>query len=372
MDETGAECRALQRARWLADDVLFPSAAEVESDDRVPAAQLDLLAAEGFYGLAAPEDLTRLDLPDFPAVLRLVELLAGGCLTTTFVWMQHHGAVMALADSANEALRTAYLADLAEGRRRAGLAVGAAVRPGPPLVRAERVDGGYVLDGEAPWVTGWGMVDVLHTAGRDTDDVVVWALLDAEESGTLSVEPLELLAVQASRTVTVRFTRHFVPDERVLGTQAQAAHLQGDIESVRFTGSLGLGLAGRAITLLGEEAGALPGELDAARSLLLGASPEEVPAARARISELALRAASAYAVAHGSRSLLPSATAGRLVREATFLLLFATRPTIRENLLHRLTTSSRSGDPSIPSGDPSSPPGGSSSPSGSSSSPSGV
>lgn len=333
----GAEPAALREARRVADEVLFPDAVKVDEADRVPTSHLDLLAEEGFYGLAAPEDMATLDMPDFPSVLRLVEILAGGCLTTTFVWIQHHGLVLALGDSRNTTLRDVYLADLTTGQRRAGMAIGSAIRPGPPSLRAERVDGGYVFDGAAPWVTGWGMIDVLYTAGRDADDVVVGAVLDATESETISVEPLSMLAVQASRTVTVRFARHFVPDERVITTQPQAEYLRGDAESLRFTGTLSLGVAERAITLLDSDAGGLAAELNTVRANLLAADAEQVPVARAAGSELAMRATSAYAVSYGSKSLLPDGHAQRLVREATFLLLFGSRPGIRAALLEQLT-----------------------------------
>jgi alkylation response protein AidB-like acyl-CoA dehydrogenase len=315
---------------------LFPAALAVDAADPVLDSHLDLLAEKGFYGLAAPEPLTTLDLPDYPSVQRAVEILAGGCLTTTLVWVQHHGAVAAVAETGNEAVRETYLAALAAGRRRAGLAAGAAVRPGPPLLRATSVDGGWAFDGRAPWVTGWGMVDTLYTAGRDGQDTLVWALLDAVEGDSMGVEPLDMVAVQASRTVTVRFTRHFVPHERVTATMPQAVHLEGDAESARFTGSLALGVAGRAISLLG--GGDLAGELRTVRAMLAEAGPEEVPAVRAAGSELALRAAAALAVHGGSRSVLLDAHAQRLVREAAFLLVFGSRPAIRTALLDRLTT----------------------------------
>ncbi|WHT22179.1 acyl-CoA/acyl-ACP dehydrogenase [Crossiella sp. CA-258035] len=323
--------QALRTAAEIADTVLFPAANTVDTADRVPASHLDLLAANGFYGLST------LDIEDYPSLLRLVETLAGGCLTTTFVWLQHHGPVRALDRSANQALREAYLADLTAGRRRAGIAVGAAVRPGPPLLRAEPVEGGYRFHGSAPWVSGWDMVDLLQVAARDEQDVLVFALLDAVAGDSLSVAPLDLLAVQASRTVTLTFDGCFVPHERVVHTVPQAEHLTGDAESQRFNGALALGVAGRAITLLGDAAGTLPGQLDAARAQLHTAAPEDVPLARAAGAELALRAANACAVHQGSRSLLPGSDAQRLVREATFLLLFGSRPTIRSALLSRLT-----------------------------------
>ncbi|HCT80072.1 MAG TPA: hypothetical protein DGT23_26600 [Micromonosporaceae bacterium] len=332
------ESKSLREAQRIADEVFFPAALAVEKTDQVPESHLSLLAEKGFYGLAAPEDLTTLDLPDYPAVKRVVELFAGSCLTTAFVWVQHHGAMMAASKTENEAVRETYLADLASGQCRAGMAIGAATRPGPPLLRASAVDGGWMFDGEAPWVTGWGMVDTLHTAGRDDNDMLVWALLDAKDSESMSVEPLDMIAVQASRTVTLRFSDYFVPRERVTGTQQRTAYIEGDPESLRFTGSLALGLADRAISLMGDEGGRMTEELDAVRTLLAEAAPENVPAARAAGAEFALRAAAALAVHDGSRSILTDAHAQRLVREATFLLLFGSRPGIRSALLDNLTT----------------------------------
>lgn len=240
-----AGSRSGHDALRIAEEILFPAALAVDTADRVPERHLDLLAEKGFYGLAAPDDLTTLDFPDYPAVCRAVETLAGACLTTTFVWMQHHGAVTAAANTDNAAIRDTYLVALVRGRRRAGVAVGAAVRPGPPLLRAHAVDDGWVFDGYAPWVTGWGMIDTLYVAGRTDADTVVWALLDTHQGGSVSVEPLDLVAVQASGTVTMRFAGLFVPHERVTATMPQQMFLEGDAESLRFTGALALEI-GRA------------------------------------------------------------------------------------------------------------------------------
>src|SRR6266508_206671 len=141
----------LDTARRIAEEVLFPAATAVDAADRVPADHLDLLAANGFYGLAAPADAGGLGLADRATASRVIEILASGCLTTTFVWLQHHSAVAAVADSP---LRKEWLPPLARGDRRAGVVL-AGLRPGPPSVRAEPVDGGYLIDGQAPWVTGW-------------------------------------------------------------------------------------------------------------------------------------------------------------------------------------------------------------------------
>jgi len=334
-------------ARRLAEEVLFPRAAEVDRAERVPTALLDALAEQGFYATGAPPGLVvpdrpALDLPDDAARAAVVEAFAGGCLSAAFVWQQHRGALRAVAAMpADGSLREEFLPAMAAGRARAGLAIGAATRTGPPLIRATEVDSGWSLTGTAPWVTGWGMVDVLLAAARDGRDRVIWSLVDAVAGPCIRPAPLDLVAVRASGTVTLELDGLIVPSSRVLSIEPQADYLARDAESLTSNGFLAVGVAGRAIGLIEADdaaAGArLRAELDAVRTGLLGAGAAEAPAARAAASELALRAAGALAVRTGSRSVLTGSHAERLLREALFLLTFGTRPTIRSALLDRLT-----------------------------------
>ncbi|OXM52406.1 acyl-CoA dehydrogenase, partial [Amycolatopsis alba DSM 44262] len=63
------------------------------------------------------------------------------------------------------------------------------------------------------------------------------------------------------------------------------------------------------------------------------ADPPSLPAARAAGAELAFRAAGALVAASGSTSVLAGRHPQRLVREATFLLVAASRPEIKSGLL---------------------------------------
>jgi alkylation response protein AidB-like acyl-CoA dehydrogenase len=332
----------LDRARQLAEDVLLPAATHVDRAELVPPKQLNLLAAEGFYGLPGPPEVGGLGVADVPAAARIVEVLAGGCLATTFVWLQHLGAVLAAAYSPLPGLREEWLERLCRGTARAGVAL-AALRPGPAAVTARPVDGGYTFSGTAAWVTGWGMIDVLHTAARTPDDTVVWALLDAVEAATLAVEPLELVAVNASRTVQVRFADHFVPEARVLSRSPYQGGPSTDAASLRMNGALALGVAGRCAALLpaGELADGVRGRVDELRkamdAALSGGGAPDMTDLRAAASEFAMQAAGLLTVATGARAVLRDEHAQRLVREATFLLVFGSRPAIKTALLDRLT-----------------------------------
>jgi alkylation response protein AidB-like acyl-CoA dehydrogenase len=323
----------LSTAREFAQDVLRPAAMEVELRRQIPPAHLDGLAALGLYGLAGPVEYGGLEA-DFATACEVIEILASGCLSTAFVWLQHQGPVRAVTASGDARLREQWLRPLCEGTRRAGVALAGAM-PGPPGLRARPVPGGYVFDGFSPWVTGWGLIDTLYTAARDDSDNVVWALLDAKPGAALSVEPVEMVAVMASQTVRVNLHKYYVPAECVTNAIPLSEWQLIDASGQRANGSLALGIAARCCAMIGPSS--LDDELASAREALDAGTPQTMPAARGAAAELALRAAAALVVAQGSRAILADSEPQRLAREAVFLLVFASRPAIKESLLGLLT-----------------------------------
>ncbi len=321
----------LVAATTLADDVLFPDALAVDRSATVPPSHLRALADAGLYGVAAPAEDGGLPADDTTTMPTLVETLASGCLTTAFVWIQHHGTVGAVAAGGRE-LRDRWLAPLCSGAERAG--VGLAGLRSEPGLRLTRTDEGFVLNGSCPWVTGWGSISVIGIAARDDHDLIHHLLVDAVASPTLQIRTLDLVAVGASGTVTVDFADHLVAPDRLLTTRPFADWAGGDANGQTLNGFLAIGLAARACRLLGPSA--LDDELDGARSALRTAERGGIGPARARATDLALRASAAVAVRTGSRAVLMDQHAQRLVREATFLLVFGSRPPMRDALLDRL------------------------------------
>jgi alkylation response protein AidB-like acyl-CoA dehydrogenase len=311
-------------ARQLADEVLFPTANEIDAKPVLPRERLDLLAEQGWYGMSAPS--SGLDLPDGWPILAA---FAGGCLTTTFVWMQHLGAPPACAYGP-EHLRP-WVDELATGRRRSTV-VFAGLLPDPPL-RARPDGEEWVLDGVAPWVSGWGLTDVVLVAARAPDDDVVWLLVDAPSPG-MRAEPLRLLAVNASATVTLHFDGVRVGADRETSRFPWAEWPARDAMGLRTNGSLALGVAARCCRLIGPSR--LDDELAARQAALDAGTPETMPAARAAAVAFAVHAASALVARQGSSSVVAGNHAERLLREATLLLVFGSRPSIRRELLAQL------------------------------------
>ena len=327
---------AVATARRLADELLFPAAADVEAAGEVPRSHLDALAAEGLYGIAGPPDVGLALEPR--AAGAVVEALASGCLSTAFIWIQHHGSVRALVGSDDAPVRARWLRRLCRGDVRAGVAI-AGIRPGIEPLRSTAVDGGWRLDGSVPWVTGWGRVDVVHTATVDASGDVRWLLVDAADAPTLRTTRQRLVAVDASSTVDVVLDGHVVPDDRVTRVTTYEEWSTADAAGLRPNGSLALGVVSRALRLA-EEAGvdvsAERAEADDLRRQLYDVDDADVPSVRAGASELAWRSTGLLVTAHGARSVLAGQTANRLAREALFLQVFGSRAPIKAELLRRL------------------------------------
>lgn len=321
----------VDRAQRFADDVLFPAATGVERGEVDVAGQLDRLADAGFYGVAAPRTFGGVGPDGASIVADVIARLAGGCLTTTFVWLQHLAPLMAVAALGGDEDRTGWLRPLAGGQVRAGLAMSR-----PDLIHVRPVSGGYRLTGESPWVTGWGLIGVLLVGAVDDHGLLHVFVLDAADTEGLVAHETRLMAVQPSRTVSLTFTDHFVPAARLGHTQPLASYAASQATGVVMNGFLALGVAGRCARLIGDAAD-LDADIAQARLQLLMAAPEEVPEARAASSLLAARAAARLVVHTGSSSVLADEPAGRLYRESGFLLVFGQRPAIRQALLSRLS-----------------------------------
>jgi alkylation response protein AidB-like acyl-CoA dehydrogenase len=314
----------VRRAEEIADDVLFPDAEAVDTASRVPSRHLDMLAEAGFYGIAASG-------PVLAVTGAVLEALASGCLATAFVWLQHHGSVGMTAS--DDSPGHGWHERLCRGELRAGIGYGG-LRPGAAGLRLTERGGDLLLSGEVPWVTGWDLIDAVVVGALDDAGTVHFVLTDAVPSPSLTVEPLTLVAANASRTVTLRFADHAVPATRRLSTVSHEEWLRDEATGSALNGFLALGVARRCLRLMGSSP--LDDSLAASRRALLEAHRAQVPAARAAASQFAVRAASRLLVHTGSRGVLAGHPAQRLVREAAFLLVFGTRPSIKDDLLARL------------------------------------
>jgi len=288
----------------------------------------NILAESGLYGAFAPTSNGGLGL-DLGVVCTIIEQLASACLTTTFVWIQHFRLLAALLDPATpEGLRE-LLPLTVSGQVKGGVALGGLL-PGPPRLKAIETNDGWRLDGDAPWVSGWGIVDVLFVTARHSDDTVISFVIDAVDQPGIEVTRHHLSAMNASSTVHLTFNEFQIPRDRYVGSQPYAPGLERP-EALRVNGSLALGVTRRCCELLGPTS--LDDELRRCREDLDTFETTDIAASRAHAVELAVRASHVMAVSRGSRSAIKGDIAERTTREAALLLVFASRPAIKNALL---------------------------------------
>ena len=339
----GAPARQLlAAASRLATELLGPAAEATDRAGTVPPEHLRALARAGLSGIfcppAAPLAVTR----------EIFEVLAGACGVTFFVWVQHHAPVRMLAGSPNEALRHRHLDDLCTGRVLGGVAFAYLRRPGAPAVVARRVDGGYMVDGEAPWVTSWGLAGLYSVAARLDDEVLYFVVEGAPSEALQPSAPLALAAMGASSTVRIAFKNLAVPDEDVLTVMPFDEWRARDNVATAQPNPAAFGITATCIRLLadaGQAAPALGAELDDCRRrsyALADARCTDRPhlaaqvKARAQSLELAVRAATALVVATGGRGMSSGHPAQRLLREAAFFTIQAQTPELRRATLAQL------------------------------------
>ena len=333
----------IDRARAIADTVLFPRAQDVDRGLATPHDGLRALAEAGLFGISGPAAHGGSDLDPISA-RRVIASVGSGCGATFFVWVQHLGVVRSVQSSPNVALVDALLAPMCAGELIAGVAFAHVRRTGPPAILATPMeDGGWRLDGHAPWVTSWGIADWFCVAAETATGELVWSMIPASTNVGITTTPLALPVFGATGTVAVTFDGCTIAADHVVTIEDAARWRASDRVRAATGQPAVLGVADRAIRLLGDTtgdddaslaAGRLCDELDAAwrrDDALVGADPRDdveshIAAAsdhRAACLDLARRATSALIAATGGRAMDLDHPAQRLAREADFYVIQA-------------------------------------------------
>lgn len=355
MEFTPDESELLTRLQALCDTRFEPIAEEVDRAGRVPRENLAALADAGLVGITTPAAYGGSETSNhFRHAYN--EILCAACGTTFFTVTQHIGSCGQFAASENPYLRETFLADMAAGRHWVGVAFGHLRRP-QPMLTATPTEGGWIVAGVAPWVTGWPILAGMVLGAHLPDGRHLYAYAECDSPGVRSSAPLALCAMGATETTEVAIDNLFVPERHWLRYSSREELARGDLYNAAMTTAPMLGVAAgslktvravaerRPLPALHRAVHALEAELAACRTECLDciASAEPTDAYRARAHaarawaiELGVRAGHMAVAAASGPANNRSHPAQRRLREAMFYTVYQQTGDIAEAVLDRL------------------------------------
>jgi acyl-CoA dehydrogenase len=220
----GDEHEALRESvRGFIERELAPHAAEWEEQRWFPDELFARLAAQGLLGLKYPEAYGGQGgdyLHDAVLAEELSRIGSGG--TAAGLGAHISIATPPIWKFGSEEQKRRYLAPAIAGERIGALGItepGAGSDVAALRTRAERVEGGFVVNGEKTYITNGVRAHFIVTAVRTTREGghhgISFLIVDRGEG--VSSSKLEKLGWHASDTATIAFEDVFVPEQNLLG-----------------------------------------------------------------------------------------------------------------------------------------------------------
>jgi len=330
---------------------------QIDVTDKWPAEQLQLCADFGVYEWFIDPEWGGQGW-DTEAVVQGYLALSSACLTTTFILTQRTGACRRIASSTNHSLKERLLPGLAQGNSFATVGISHLTTSrrhlARPVLRARQTEGGFVLDGFSPWVTGAAEAQyvvigaTLMADDQPTEEQLLVVVL-TDLPGVSAPEPAKLVGVSASRTGELRLENVFVEDEWLLAGPTENVMSKGVGASTggHETSTLASGLVAAALEFLAGEAtkrpnlekplAALQKEQEQLREALFAVVHGEPHCSSEQLRQLAnslaLRSSQAALAAAKGTGYIVGHPAGRWCREALFFLVWSCpQPVLSANL----------------------------------------
>jgi len=307
-----------------------------------PAESLRLCGESGVYRWFLPENLGGYGWSASDQIRGYLRL-AQADLTTTFIITQAMAALRRIADSGNQVVINDWLEPLASGKQFCTVGISHLTTSrrhlNRPVLRAEQVADGYLLEGMSPWVTGAPHAGLYVIGATLPDSRQILLAVPGGAEGVEAGPGNDLVALSASCTDQVTFRQVQVdrssllrgPTEHVL--QAATGVRTGGLQ----TSTLAIGLARAAVNFLADEASrredlqeaatGLSRELDILQEQLLQASEGDADCDASEIrgaaNRMVLRTTQAALTAAKGTGFVKGHPVGRWCGEALFFLVWS-------------------------------------------------
>lgn len=217
-----AEQQFIERTRNFAETAIGPFAKEWEYARRSPVEALRRASQEGFASVELPKDAGGPGF-SFSTKMRMAEELSKHDLAFTFALMQHHNALVRIAESAPAGAAREWVPRMLSGEL-----IGCTAMSEPTAgsdfsaisMQARKVDGGWLLNGEKGWISNASIASILLTYAQ-TDPAlgnkgIACFIVRADAPGFTRHPAYELHGAHAIGVGGFGLEDCFVPDEMLL------------------------------------------------------------------------------------------------------------------------------------------------------------
>jgi len=217
-------------------ECVAPHAEIIDSDSEALKIALVGLENRSLLALRVPQKWGGADIP--PEIFyEYQELTARYSGALSFLQTQHHSATAMIASSDNEMLKSRYLRAIAQKELRLGVGFSHLRRSGNPAVTATPAPNGYLLSGNIPWITGFGLFQKFIVAAVLPDNRAVFGVLPFanidREYGKIAVsEIMQLIAMNSTNTVTATLDNWLLHESEIMAVKPVGWIAENDSKNI--------------------------------------------------------------------------------------------------------------------------------------------